>query len=57
MINFNVQVRDFPFDESSQSKIESWKGSNREYGSNWPVVYLIHNDDKREAYIGDNLNE
>lgn len=56
MINFNVQVRDFPFDESSQSKIESWKGNNREYGSNWPVVYLIHNDDKREAYIGETLN-
>ena len=56
MISFNIQVRDFPFDESSQSRIESWKGNNREYGSNWPVVYLIHNDDKREAYIGETLN-
>ena len=56
MISFNVQVRDFPFDESSQSRIENWKSNNREYGSNWPVVYLIHNDDKREAYIGETLN-
>lgn len=56
MISFNVQVRDFLFDESSQSRIESWKSNNREYGSNWPVVYLIHNDDKQEAYIGETLN-
>ncbi len=56
MISFNVQVRDFPFDETSQSRIESWKSNNREYGSNWPVVYLIHNDDKQEAYIGETLN-
>ena len=56
MISFNVQVRDFPFDESSQNRIESWKSNNREYGSNWPVVYLIHNDDQREAYIGETLN-
>ena len=56
MISFNIQVRDFPFNESSQSQIESWKSSNREYGSNWPVVYLIHNDDKHEAYVGETLN-
>ena len=56
MISFNIQVRDFPFNESSQSQIESWKNNNREYGSNWPVVYLIHNDDKQEAYIGETLN-
>ena len=56
MISFNVQVRDFPFDESSQSRIESWKSNSREYGSNWPVVYLIHNEDRGEAYIGETLN-
>jgi len=43
MISFNVQVRDFPFHENSQSMIESWKSGNREYGSNWPVVYLMGN--------------
>lgn len=56
MISFNVQIRDFPFNETSQSQIESWKNNSRDYGSNWPVVYLIHNDDKREAYIGETLN-
>ena len=52
MINFNVQIRDFPFDNTSQSKIEQWKNGDREYGTNWPVVYLLHNDDVKEAYIG-----
>ena len=56
MISFNVQIRDFPFDANSQSRIDAWKSENREYGSNWPVVYLIHNDDTREAYIGETLN-
>ena len=56
MISFNVQIRDFPFDGNSQSRIEQWKSGDREYGANWPVVYLIHNDDQREAYIGETLN-
>ena len=56
MISFNVQIRDFPFDENSQSLIEHWKSGEREYGSNWPVVYLLHNDNTREAYIGETLN-
>lgn len=56
MISFNVQIRDFPFDGSSQSQIEQWKSGDREYGANWPVVYLIHNDDQKEAYIGETLN-
>ena len=56
MINFNVQIRDYPFDGSSQNLIEQWKDGKREYGSNWPVVYLIHNDEIREAYSGETLN-
>ena len=56
MISFNVQIRDYPFDASSQSQIEQWKKGKREYGSNWPVVYLIHNDEIREAYVGETLN-
>lgn len=56
MISFKVQVRDFPFNANSQGLIESWKEDDREYGSNWPVVYLIHNDDTKEAYIGETLN-
>lgn len=56
MINFDVQIRDFPFDGTSQSQIEKWKSGDREYGANWPVVYLIHNDDSKEAYIGETLN-
>ena len=56
MINFNVKICDFPFDGSSQSRIEQWKSGEREYGTNWPVVYLIHNDDSKEAYIGETLN-
>ncbi len=56
MINFNVQIREVPFNESSQQKIESWHNGDREYGTNWPVVYLIHNDDTKEAYIGETLN-
>lgn len=56
MISFDVKVRDFPFNESSQGLIESWKSGEKEYGSNWPVVYLIHNDDTKEAYVGETLN-
>ena len=56
MINFNIQVRDFPFNENSQKLIESWRSGQTEYGSNWPVVYMIHNDDSKEAYIGETLN-
>ena len=33
MISFNVQVRDFSFNESSQGQIEGWKSNNREYGA------------------------
>ncbi|MBR5962137.1 MAG: DUF2075 domain-containing protein [Clostridia bacterium] len=56
MINFDIKIRDFPFDGTSQSNIEQWKNGEREYGANWPVVYLIHNDDTKEAYIGETLN-
>ena len=56
MISFDVKIQKYPFNESSQSQIESWRENNREYGSNWPVVYLIHNDDQKEAYIGETLN-
>ena len=54
MINFDVQIRDFPFTEQSQPAIEKWHNGNHSYGSNWPVVYIIHNDD--EAYVGETLN-
>ena len=56
MINFDVKICDFPFDATSQSRIEQWKSGNKEYGTNWPVVYMIHNDDSKEAYIGETLN-
>lgn len=56
MISFDVKVKDFPFNANSQDLIESWKNEDREYGSNWPVVYLIHNDDTKEAYVGETLN-
>ena len=50
MISFDLQVRDFPFNAQSQAAIEAWRLGQREYGTNWPVVYFIHNDDTREAY-------
>ena len=56
MINFDVKICDFPFDATSQSRIEQWKSGDKEYGTNWPVVYMIHNDDSKEAYIGETLN-
>ena len=56
MISFEKKKKKYPFNESSQSQIESWRENNREYGSNWPVVYLIHNDDQKEAYVGETLN-
>ena len=56
MINFNLQVRDFPFNANSQAMVESWRSGPREFGTNWPVVYFIHNDESREAYIGETLN-
>lgn len=54
MISFDVQIRDFPFNEQSQNAIEAWHKGDHVYGKNWPVVYLIHND--KEAYIGETLN-
>ena len=54
MINFDVQIREFPFNEQSQSVIEKWHNGEHAYGRNWPVVYFIHND--QEAYIGETLN-
>ena len=54
MINFDVQIRDFPFNEQSQGTIELWHNGEHAYGKNWPVVYFIHND--TEAYIGETLN-
>ena len=56
MINFDLQIRDFPFDSQSQAAVEAWRNNTHAYGSNWPVVYFIHNDDSREAYIGETLN-
>ena len=56
MINFNVQIRHFPFNAASQGLIESWKNGSREYGANWPVVYMIHNDKTHMAYVGETLN-
>lgn len=56
MINFNLQIRDFPFNAHSQAAIEAWRDGQREYGLNWPVVYFIHNEETREAYIGETLN-
>ena len=56
MIHFNLQIKEFPFNEQSQAAIESWRSEQHEYGANWPVVYFIHNDKTREAYIGETLN-
>ena len=56
MISFNLQVRDFPFNAQSQAAIEAWHSGRREFGSNWPVVYFIHNEETREAYIGETLS-
>ncbi len=56
MISFDLQVRDFPFNAQSQAAIEAWRSGQREFGTNWPVVYFIHNDETREAYIGETLN-
>lgn len=56
MINFNLQVRNFPFNDHSQAAIEAWKNGQNTYGTNWPVVYFIHDDDSREAYVGETLH-
>ena len=56
MISFNLKIRDFPFNSQSQATVEAWKDSAHAYGKNWPVVYFLHNDDTREAYIGETLN-
>jgi len=56
VINFNLQIREFPFNAQSQAAIEAWRFGERKAGINWPVVYFIHNDETREAYIGETLN-
>lgn len=56
MINFNLQVREYPFNEKSQLEIEKWKVGQHGYGTNWPVVYFIHNDSTHEGYVGETLN-
>ena len=56
MIDFDLKIRKFPFNAQSQSLIDTWQKGSHEYGSNWPVVYVIHNDKTGEAYIGETLN-
>ncbi len=56
MINFNLQVKEFPFNEQSQFTIEAWKKGQSTYGKNWPVVYFIHDDSRHEAYVGETLH-
>ena len=56
MISFNLQIKEFNFDAHSQSAIEAWRSGKKAYGTKWPVVYIIHNDETREAYIGQTLH-
>ena len=42
-------IKDFDFSEKEISHIR-----DSEYGSNWPVVYIINN--KKEAYVGETLD-
>ena len=56
MISFDLKVRSFPFNSHCQPEIEAWREGSMEYGKNWPVVYFIHDEEKKEGYIGETLN-
>ena len=56
MYRSKLKIKKLPFDVGSLSNIEKWSENNCPYGSNWPVVYLIHNNQTKEAYIGETLN-
>ena len=44
-----VNIADFTYDRNGVNKIKDWG-----YGQNWPVVYIIYNDNT--AYVGETLD-
>ena len=45
----NFFIGEYSFNETGRLAVE-----NEKYGKDWPVVYLIHNDE--ELYIGETQN-
>lgn len=44
-----AEIKDFDFKKSALEKIDKYK-----YGTNWPVVYILNNEE--EAYVGETLD-
>ena len=44
-----VKINEFTYNSTEMRAISYWQ-----YGKNWPVVYIIHNDN--EAYVGETLD-
>ena len=47
-------IKRFDFDSSAPGKISRLSIDNKKVGENWPVVYVINNDE--EAYIGETVS-
>jgi len=44
-----AEIKSFPFKKENFDQIRSYK-----FGKNWPVVYIIENNN--EAYVGQSIN-
>ena len=47
-------IKRFDFEIESKGKIKNYRQNGTKVGENWPVVYIINNDE--EAYIGQTTN-
>lgn len=46
----SLKINSYPFSENSGYEL------NQEIANHWPIVYILKNDNKKEAYIGETLN-
>jgi len=47
----SIEVKKLQFNNETKDRV---KGSEYEYGTNWPVVYILNNDE--EAYVGETVD-
>ena len=47
-------IDSFSFEIGSLSDIRKLRHGNNKVGENWPVVYVLNNDE--EAYVGETVN-
>ena len=49
-----IDIKRFDFNDDAPDKIAVYRRNENSIGENWPIVYIINNDE--EAYVGETLN-